>query len=76
MLETELQVLINRFVGDLAKQGEVRDTDLLLLGGLKGGLFDLAFAGLAAVTDVGDCFVASEATLLIPALGASWLTLE
>lgn len=71
MLEAELQVLIDRFVGDLAEQGEVRDTDLLLFGGLKGGLFDLALAGLAAVTDVGDCFIAPEATLLLPALGAS-----
>ena len=71
MLEAKLQVLVNRLVGDLAEQGEVGDTDLLLLGGLECGLLDLTLAGLTAITDVGDCFVAPKATLLLPAYGAS-----
>jgi len=71
MLETELQVLVDSFVGDLAKQGKVGDTDLLLLGGLEGGLLDLGLAGLPAIAHIGDCFVAPKATLLLPAYGAS-----
>jgi hypothetical protein len=71
MLEAEFQVLVDSLVGDLAEEGKVGDTDLLLLGGLEGGLLDLGLAGLATVAHVGDCLVAPEATLLLPAYGAS-----
>jgi hypothetical protein len=38
ILEPFLQVLVDGFVGHLADQGKIRDTDFLLLGGLKDGL--------------------------------------
>jgi hypothetical protein len=35
ILESLLQVLVDCLVGDLAEQGEIRDSDFLLLGGLE-----------------------------------------
>lgn len=44
ILETFLQVLVDSLIGDLAQQGEIRDTDFLLLSDLKGRLLDLRLA--------------------------------
>lgn len=70
MVKPQFQVVVNGFVGDLAEQGEVRDTDLLLLGALEGGLLDLRFA-LSTIADICDCFGAPKATLLLATLGTS-----
>ena len=71
MLETELQVIIDGFIGDLAQQREVRDTNLLLLGTFKGGLLDLRLARLSAIAHIGDSLVAPKAALLLATYGAS-----
>lgn len=71
MLESQFQVIVDRLVGDLAKQSQVGDTNLLLLGGFKGGLLDLTLARLTAIADVCDSFGTTKATLLFPALGTS-----
>lgn len=70
VFEPQFQIVVNGFVGDLAEQGEVRDTNLLFLGALKGGLLDLRFA-LPTIANIGDCFGASKAALLLAALGTS-----
>lgn len=72
MVESQFQVVINGFVGDLAEQRKVRDTDFLLFGSLKGGLLDLRLAtGLATIAHIGDGFRTTKATLLLAALGTS-----
>lgn len=72
MIEPEFQVIVDGFVGDLAEQGEVRNTDLLLLRAFEGGLSDLRLASrLPAIAHVGGGFGAPETTLLLPAYGAS-----
>lgn len=71
MLESHLQVVVDRLIGDLAQQCQVRNSDLLLLGRLKCGLFDLRLSGLSAIANISDSFGAPESTLLFPALRAS-----
>jgi hypothetical protein len=71
MLESHFQVIVDRLIGDLAQQCQVRNTDLLLLRSLKGGLFDLRLAGLSAIANIGGSFRAAKSTLLFPALRAS-----
>ncbi|KAJ5085236.1 hypothetical protein N7532_010007 [Penicillium argentinense] len=71
MLKSQFQVIVDRLVRDLAQQRQVGHTDLLLLGGLEGGLLDLRLTGLATITDVGDRFGATKAALLFPAYGAA-----
>lgn len=38
-LESLLEVVIDGLVGHLAEQSQIGDTNLLLLGGVEGGLF-------------------------------------
>lgn len=71
MLESHLQVVVDRLIGDLAQQCQVRNSDLLLLRSLKGGLFDLRLSGLSAIANISDPFRAPESALLFPALRAS-----
>lgn len=73
MLEPEFQIVIDGFVGYLAQQRQVRNTNLLLLGALKGRFLDLRFpSGLPAIAHIGDGFGATEpATLLLPSDGTS-----
>lgn len=71
MLKSQFQVIVDRLVGDLAEESQVGDTNLLLLGGFKGGLLDLALARLTAIADICDSFGATKTTLLFPALGTS-----
>lgn len=71
MLESHLQVIVDRLIGDLAQQSQVRNSYLLLFGSLKGGLFDLRLSGLSAIANICGSFSAPESTLLFPALRAS-----
>ena len=73
MIEAQLEVVVDGFIGDFAQQCQVRHADLLFLGALESGLLDLRFAPrLPAVAHVGDSFGAPKAaTLLLSTNGAS-----
>jgi hypothetical protein len=46
-LESLLQILVDGFVGDFAQQSQIGNTNLLLLGCLKGGLLRLRASACA-----------------------------
>lgn len=57
MVKTEFQIIIDGLVGDFAQQGQVRNTNLLLLGALESRLLDLRLAArYSAIAHVSDCF--------------------
>lgn len=76
MFEADFQVVVDSLVRDLAEQCQIRNTNLLLLGGLEDGLLDLGFPPAAAVANIGRSFGATEATLLLTTGRASRLTLN
>jgi len=48
ILKALLQVVVDGLVGNLANEGKIRDSHLLLLGALESGLPDLGLAAAAA----------------------------
>lgn len=78
MFEAELQIVVDRVVRDLAEQGKVRNTDLLLLRRLEYGLLHLRLApALSPITHIGGCLGATEAsTFLLPANRTSRVSLK
>lgn len=67
MLESQLQVIVDGLVRNLAEQRKIRHTNLLLLRGLEDSLPDLGLSpALSTVAHISDCLGATESALLLP----------
>lgn len=70
MLKSQFQVIVDGLVGDFTEQRKIRNPDFLLLGALKGRLFDLRFP--TSVRDIIGSPGATKVTMfLFPAGGTS-----
>lgn len=72
MLESQLQVIVDGLVRNLAEQRKIRHTNLLLLCSLEDGLSDLGFSpALSTIAHISDCLGATETAFLLPAYWAT-----
>lgn len=77
ILESLLQVVVDGLVGNLADEGEIRDSDLLLLCRLEGGLLDLGLSTGTAGLRGGGILLSSSAfgyglRCVGQSIGAGW----